>query len=374
VEEKNAVHAEHVELAKVFSSVWLFGPPLGNELLDLVSHLFSPQEANLARHLPYYIPRPQKTIARRAKMAPDDALALLDAMAERKVILRTRRRYALLPLIPGMFEYMLMDGRDTPWHRRYARLINALCATGFTSRYSTRPNPMIRNIPIQSAVEQKSRIVDADLMSRMIESHEHMAVLNVCQCRQSRHFAGDACRRSSPGDGCLVFGSFALSVVKSGGGRMVTREEMHAIVKDRWEKNLVFMTANLEPSNPNAICTCCDCCCHYMESVNRFGGRATLAQPHFLASVDEGSCSDCGMCAEVCNTHAHLLDNGSHVFVREKCIGCGLCVEACPALAITLEENRLHEPPSRSWPFLWLRVLPTALIWVLGALRGRRRS
>lgn len=373
VNDKSAIHAEHVKLAKVFGSVWLFGPPLGDELLELVSHLFTPREAGLAVHLPYYIPRSVNTIARRAKMPPGEVREVLDAMAEKRVVLRSKQRYALLPLIPGMFEYMLADGRDTPWHRRYAGLINELFATGYTSRYSTETSPMIRNIPLQSAVEQKSRVIDADLMSKMIASHEHMAVLNVCQCRQSRRLSGGSCLRASPEDGCLVFGSFALSAVKGGTGRMVSREEMRSIVRDRWGKNLVFMAANLEPSNPNAVCTCCDCCCHYIEYINRFGGRVSLAQPHFLARVNEDACTDCGMCADACNTHAHVLSNGSHAYDREKCIGCGLCVESCPAQAIVMEENPAHDAPSRNWVSFWLRILPAGILCAFRARFGKAR-
>lgn len=371
--DKNSIHAEHKKLAKVFSSVWLLGPPLSDRLLEIVSHLFTPKEAGLAVHLPYYIPRSVNTIARRAKMPPGKAAALLNTMAERRVILSAKRGYALLPLIPGMFEYLLMDGSDTPWHRRYARLINALYATGYTSGYNTRPSPVIRNIPLQSTVEQKSRVVDADLMSRMIASHEHMAVLNVCQCRQSGLFSGDPCRRASAEDGCLVFGSFALSAVEAGTGQRVNREEMHAIVRERWKKNLVFMAANLEPSNPNAVCTCCGCCCHYIESINHYGGRVSLAHPHFLARVDEDLCTGCGLCARVCNTNAHGLQDSVHVFDPEKCIGCGLCVEVCRQRAIIMEENPRYDPPSKSWMSFGMRILPVGVFSALKVMLGRQR-
>jgi ferredoxin len=374
LDENKAVLPEHAELAKVFSSVWLFGPPVSEQLMELVSHLFSPREAGLAVHLPYYIPRSLNRIARRAKMPPGEAAVLLDAMASRRVIYRSQRGYALLPLIPGMFEYLLMDGRDTPWHRRYARLINALYATGYTSGYGTRSSPVIRNIPLQSAVEQKSRVVDADLMSRMIASHEHMGVLNVCQCRQSQLFSGEPCKRASAEDGCLVFGSFALSVAEAGSGRMVSREEMRAIVRERWKKNLVFMAANLGPSNSNAVCTCCDCCCHYVESINHYGGRVSLARPHFLARVENDLCTDCGLCVRVCNTNAHGLQGPSHVFYPEKCIGCGLCVEACRQRAITMEENPLHDPPSKSWVSFCMRILPAGVLSALKVMIGRARS
>ena len=370
-EQKTAFHPAHVALARVFSSVWLIGPPMSDQLVELVAHLFSPEEASVAVHLPCYLPRSFRTAARRAKLPPDQARELLDAMARRKVILRSRQRYALLPLIPGMFEYLLKDGSDTSWHRRYAQLINALFATGFTVPYSTRPFPAIRNIPVQQAGRRRAAAdathVEDDRLAR------HMR-LGTSARPQSARFSGKECLRALPEDGCLVFGSFARSVEKTGSGRLVSRGEMRSIVRRRWEQGLVFMTANLKPSQPNAVCTCCDCCCHYLEAVNRFGGRAFLAQPHFLARVDEDLCTGCGACAGVCNTHAHTFLEGSHAYEPGRCIGCGLCAEACPAGAATMEENPAYEPPSPGWMPLFLRVIPAAVISALKVAISRMRA
>lgn len=369
IPETKDVHPEQRELARVFSSVWLYGPPMGSELLALISHLFSPEEAGVAKHLSYYIPVPVKTVARRAKEPVEKVKVLLDAMADKRVIFRSKKqRYAILPLIPGMFEYLLMGGEDSPWHREYGRLINALYATGYTRRYSTTPSPLIRNIPLQQAIEHKSMRVDADLVEKMIQAHEHLAVLKVCQCRQSRAFEGRSCSRSEPDDGCLVFGTLAESVVEQGMGRFVTRAEMDEIVKDRWEKNLVFMTANLSPSSSNAICTCCDCCCHYIESINHFNGRVSLAEPHYLALMDEEFCTNCGKCAKVCNTHAHTLTLREHAYNAAQCIGCGQCVPACPQDIISLQPNPGYKAPSKSWLSFGLRVLPSGMLSSLKAL------
>ncbi|MDT8272420.1 MAG: 4Fe-4S binding protein, partial [Desulfomonilia bacterium] len=355
-------HPDQRALAEVFTSVSLLGPPMSDTLLELVCHLFSPEEAAVARYLPFYLPKPIETIARRALTRPEEIREIVLRLAERRVIYSNSRGYALLPLIPGMFEYLLMDGRDTPWHRRYAQLIVDLFGTGYSSRYNTSPSPLIRTIPIQTAVEEESRVVDADLMSEMIACHDRLAVLNVCQCRQSLLFVGHECSRSSPQDGCLVFGSFAESTVESGSGRFVSREEMRDIVQERWENNLVFMSANLVPTSSNAICTCCDCCCHYLESINTFKGRMSLAPPHFLALVDESSCTSCGKCVKVCNTHAHSIEDRVHTYNHENCIGCGLCVTACPVHAITLAENPDYRPPSRSWLHHGLRILPGSVL------------
>jgi ferredoxin len=366
------MHPEQLALAKKFTSVFLFGPPMSQELLDLVCHLFNPEEARLAQHLPFYLPKSLEKIARRARMNPKEIKSMIETMAERRVIFSGEKGYALLPLLPGMFEYLLMDGKDSPWHKRYGQLINSLYSTGYSKQYSTTSAPLIRNIPVETIVESKNHLVDADLMSRMIDAHDIMGVLNVCQCRQSHVFSGHECSRSHPDDGCLVFGSFAESIVERGNGRIVSREEMRDIVRDRWDKNLVFMTANLIPSNANAICTCCDCCCHYIESINLYGGRVSLTPPHFLASVDNNMCNDCGRCTKVCNTHAHILKDKKHSYDEGKCIGCGLCVKACRKYAVTMKENPDYQPPSKGWLQLGMRILPRSILSTLRVALSRR--
>jgi len=363
-----------IELAKIFTSVRLFGPPMSEQLIELVCHLFNPQEADVARYLPFYLPKSVAKIARRARRNPDEIQIILDTLAQRRVIFSTEKGYFLLPLMPGMFEYLLMDGRDTPWHRRYGQLITSLFSTGYTRGYSTTSSPIIRNIPVETAVEPLNRIVDSDLMSEMIASHEKLAVLNVCQCRQSHMFSGHECKRSGPEDGCLVFGSFAESTVENGNGRFVSKEEMHDIVLDRWEKNLVFFSANIEPSSPNAICTCCDCCCHYMKAVNLFDGGVSLAPPHFFAHVDESLCNSCGKCTKVCNTHAHTIRDKTHFFALEKCIGCGLCVDACAQKAVTMRENPDYRHPSKNWVHHGLRILPASVMAAVRAFVNRKHG
>jgi len=348
-----------VKLARVFSSVLLMGPPMGRQLVELVAHLFSPEEAEVARHLPLYYPRPLRTISRKTGRPAEEILPLLEEMSRRRVIYGGEKGYSLLPLIPGMFEYLLMNGADSEWHREYARRLTELYGTGYVRKYATRSLPAVRNIPVQAAIEDKSRVADADLISEMIDAHTEFAVLNVCQCRQSISFSGGECKRAAPEDGCLVFGSFARASAGNGSGRMVEKEEMRDIVADRWEKKLVFLTGNVSPSSPNAICTCCDCCCHFLETVNHYGGGALLAAPHFKARVDTDLCDNCGKCARACNTGAHVMEAKVHYYHADKCIGCGACVDVCTkAKAITMVENPEYRPPSKDFRMLGLKLLP----------------
>ena len=50
----------------------------------------------------------------------------------------------------------------------------------------------------------------------------------------------------------------------------------------------------------------------------------------------EHKCILCGECALVCQSGAHRIEEGKHIFDREKCIGCGECESACFADALKL--------------------------------------
>jgi len=364
--DKEQASPAQISLTRVFSSVRLIGPPSSDKLVELVCHLFNPEEAEIALHLPFYYPKSLAGIAKRAGKAPETIRPLLEKMAERRVIYGGQKGYSLLPLIPGMFEYILMNGSDSDWHREYGRLISELFATGYARDYAGRKAPAIRNIPIKSAIDDENRVAHAGLVDEMLDAHTDFAVLNVCQCRQSARFSGRECGRAAPEDGCLVFGSFAQNSEKRGNGRLVEREEMRDIVAERYAKKLVFLTANVAPESPNAICTCCDCCCHYLEYVNHYGGMVSLAEPRYKAVVDEELCNLCGECAGVCPTNAHTVEDG-HRFEPDKCIGCGHCVTECSVAAIFLRKNPAYQEPSRNLKRLGLRLLPGLSLAGLGA-------
>jgi NAD-dependent dihydropyrimidine dehydrogenase PreA subunit len=360
-------HPAQVELAKVFSSVRLVGPPLSDQLLELVAHLFSPEEAEVAVHLPIYYPRPLAAIAKKARRNAAIILPLLDRMAERKVIVGKGDRFSILPLLPGMFEYMLCDGRDSDWHRKYNELLMAVWGSGYVKKYNRRHLAAVRNVPVQTAIAgHESVLADADRISAMIDAHQSLGVLNVCQCRQSLRWQGHECKRAAVEDGCLGFGSFVEGVERTGIGRLVSKQQMREVVAERYEKKLVLMTANVEPESPNVICTCCDCCCHFLESVHHWDGIVSVAAPHFLAVVDTSRCKHCGKCVRACNPHAHTIVAKRHQYDPSLCLGCGLCVGVCKEEAITLAPNPNYEPPAKGFPTLGLKLLPGVAAAMIG--------
>jgi len=351
------IHPAHIEMAKIFSSVMVMGPPLGDKLIRLVAHLFSPEEALLCRHLTFFYPRSPNKVARMAGRSVNDVIPTLDLLGQRRIIHKSEDKYILYPMIPGIFEYILMTGKKTAWHRKYAALINDLFSTGYIRDYLTRRINAVRNIPVQQVIENKNHIINADLMSEMIDAHDHFAVLHHCPCRQSLHITGNNCKRATINDGCLVLGEFSRVTVERGNGRRVSKEELNDIVAERWEKKLVFLTSNVAPSIENVICTCCDCCCHGLEVLNHFSNKF-LAPSHYKAEVDESICNHCGKCATVCNTYAHIFINKKHKFNEKKCIGCGNCIAACTRHALRLNENKAYKPPPKNYKRLLMKMLP----------------
>ena len=383
------LHPAQIALAQKFCSVWLLGPPPGPAVERLVAHLFPAEEAELALQLPMYLQRPAAAVARRLGRDPAEVEAGLSRMAERSTIFGGRKGYTLLPLVPGQFEYLLMGGGGDDWYRTYAELFEEVFGSGYASAYTRAHVPVVRTVPatgvsasgassreitIEQPVDSRGKVVDDDAMLAMLQAHERFGVLNVCQCRQSRHLTGHRCRVAAPADGCLILGAFASSSVEKGKGRLVTRDEVCDIIDRRRGQRLVFLAGNVAPESPNVICTCCECCCHALQLVNEWGGQQWLAPPRFLLAMDESRCDHCGLCRPACGTHAHEVKRKVHTFHPERCIGCGICVDACPQGALMLEPNRGYRRPARSFTHLGARVAPSAGLALLRARGVRRRD
>ncbi|MEW6374255.1 MAG: CoB--CoM heterodisulfide reductase iron-sulfur subunit A family protein [Thermodesulfobacteriota bacterium] len=66
-----------------------------------------------------------------------------------------------------------------------------------------------------------------------------------------------------------------------------------------------------------------------------------LLQDPLIAFVDEGICSGCGICVEICPYEAREIDNrrGISTVHSALCQGCGACIAACPNFACELRNT-----------------------------------
>jgi hypothetical protein len=80
-----------LDLAKKFSSVVIIGPTLNDKLIKIIAHLFTPEEAQVARLLPFVIPISYKVFALRARRPMDEIKGILEKMNEKRVIFARRQ-------------------------------------------------------------------------------------------------------------------------------------------------------------------------------------------------------------------------------------------------------------------------------------------
>jgi hypothetical protein len=287
--EQTNIHPSHIAIAKKYSTMLLIGPRVNDEFIRLVQHLYTPEEAELATHLPLYFPIHFKRIARRAGKKVDETSAMLESMNKKRVIYRYKDRYSLLSIIPGMFEYIMMTGEDTPWHKGYAEHFGNFFRTGFLRRYTETKIklPSARYVPVNIDASEANRIVDYDFMMDVVNQHSQLAVMYNCQCRYAKHLLGQECQHEGINDGCMLFGKYARWGVEGGFSRYVTRDEMISVIHDRKKRNFIFMALNFSPKHDLMICSCCECCCHLLEAINHFGAMTLVAPPMYMINFNK---------------------------------------------------------------------------------------
>jgi Pyruvate/2-oxoacid:ferredoxin oxidoreductase delta subunit len=372
----------HLDVARKLSSPLLMGPPLCDELVALVQHLFSEEEAGLVRHLGQLAGTTAEEIARaehRPREQVEPALAHL-ALVKRAIACSGRdekRKYRLLPVMPGIFEMVLIGESPealSPWHRRFAELFEALYATGYAADYQQRqkrPTPMVRVLTVGRAIEAHPMALPSDRLEVVLDRYQSFGV-GQCQCRMTMQVAGRGCGK--PLGNCAVMGRWAERGIQQGWLKRVSRQNLLEIKREAEAAGLVTWIMNVESTKGQCSCSCCGCCCHAMRIVNEFNAPGVLAPAHFLPQFDDARCTRCGRCEKNCPMGALVIDHDKkerrHLVAR--CIGCGLCKVACGDRgAIAMQAVPGYRLPYKSWFSLAYHSAPGMLQGAWNAWRSR---
>jgi Na+-translocating ferredoxin:NAD+ oxidoreductase subunit B len=308
------------------------GAPAAESFDEILRILFTPEEAALAVHLTLF-PRPLQAIASAAGMTEDAAGKILEAMAEKAVIISKEkngmRSYALLPTIPGLFEFPLMKGSGTPMHDRLSTLWNEYHRQALGAAFSGNPTPIARVIPVGKSVETVTRIHPYEEVARLLQAVDFIA-LAPCACRQSIK----ACDK--PVEMCFIFDGHGRFLVQRGFARQIDREEAIRVLDKAEEAGLVH-TSNNSADKPGFICNCCSCCCTILTCKTQLNLPNAFATSSFEARVSTEDCTGCGICTDDrCPVEAISIPGDTAQVDAGKCIGCGLCVSVCPTGSISL--------------------------------------
>ncbi len=376
------------------------GPPICDELMALVQHLLSEEEAGVARHLGLYSGRSALQLARAEHRPVEQIQPILDRLSEEKRIIvcsGPRRekgtepmgqsgppaasspvgdnRYRLLPIVPGIFEMMLISQTPesmTDWHRRFIELFEALYDTGYSLDYSGSLAPGVRYLPVGKVIDAHPMALPSDKLAIVLDQFEAFAV-GQCQCRMAMQVVGQGCGK--PLGNCMAMGQWAERSVEAGVMRQVSKKEALEIKREAESHGMVNWMMNVQSTRGQWSCSCCGCCCHALRMVNEFNAPGSIAPPHFLPRLDGAQCSHCGKCAKSCPMGALAVDTRqkTHQHLRHRCIGCGLCVLACERQrALAMEPVPDYRLPYRSWFSLIAHAAPGAMLKSWQVWRQRR--
>jgi len=375
--EYSEIPPAYLEIAQAYANPWLMGPPLCDELVNLVEHMFDEEEAQVMRHIkPFRLGKTAEAIAAGLNRPVDEVDAILRRLCGEKCIIlghgpQDHQSYHFLPLFPGVMENILFRnsrGGITPWHERFAVLFDTLYNTGYIVDYSKHHAEMVRFLPVNQGIVSDARAWPSDRLEEILDRFRSFAV-TFCQCRMAMDLKGEACGK--PLETCVMMGVLAEHMVSQGRMRRIDKQEVLDIKKNAEDNGLVTWIGNVESiAGSNISCSCCGCCCYMLRMTTQFSVPAMIARPHFLPRHQRSRCRACGACMRVCQTGAISFDASykNRIFDHARCLGCGLCVGACPHAALELQEaSGVKNPPRNAFSYL-LRILPGIVKNTLNAM------
>ncbi len=380
-ESAKRLTAAHHEIAEHYASPLLLGPPLTDLLRELVTHMFTEEEAELVRHLKPLRPKDAAWVATRAGRPVDEVTRVLDHVALKKAIILAYgqpRKYTLLPIVPGTFEMALMTpdlSTRNSWHQKFAALFERLWESDYFADYPGKSKiAAVRYLPVGGVADSLFAAWPSDRLEEVLAPYKRFAVGH-CQCRLAMHLTNQGCHRET--ENCMAFGPSAKNVVARGLMREISREEV--IERKRAaerEGSVTFVMNEINPKIGNGSCSCCGCCCHALRAIKRLSMPGMASRPHFMPRHNNAACKMCKKCVTICPMEAWTATDTRLEFNSGRCIGCGLCVTACNFKALSLEPVASARPPLDSkWEYL-ANALPTYLgtstkVWLKRLLAAR---
>jgi ferredoxin len=319
------------------------GAPRSRSLFEILSILFSEEEAAVAAKMPQK-PASVDKISRYTGVDESALRPMLEKMADKGLVMdmlnpdNGKTYYLLAPTVVGFFEFSLMTKRDDIDQKKLAQLFHEYMyeEKDFGHNVFRGRTQLGRALVHETALtdEQRAGILPYESATAVVEAHETRAI-TMCYCRHKGALTDEPCEFSL--DICMSIGDGADYLIRHKLARAASKTEMLEKLAQARELGLVQMGDNVK-ENVGFICNCCGCHCGVLGGTNVHGIPFTMNTSSFIAAPDADACKGCGLCAQRCPISAISMQEYTRAdgkvrqraVVDEKfCLGCGVCVGAC---------------------------------------------
>lgn len=322
-----------------------------DEFFDMISFLFTPEEAEIAATMPFDFASAEEISASLPGSNAGDIHTKLEKMADKGIIHSKRTNgttvYEFLPFFPGIMELQFYKTGEVDYLKQLDNLMRA---------YNKALRNMVAsgNMPkIDMSVPARKVFIDKELYGggtilpykktkELIENTEYIAA-GTCHCRHSGEYLDKPCSR--PMNNCMILGTSAKFTTDRGLTRRLTKEQALQILDEAEASALVHNYSNTPDHFSNILCNCCSCHCFILRGWNKSPAPSSMTNARYLIRIDTDACIDCEACIDRCQTKALKMEEGKLSRDELRCIGCGLCMYVCPTDALSLEPRPAAKIP-----------------------------
>ncbi len=344
------------------NSNWPVKLPKHKKILDLFKIIWpTEEEAKIISVFrePLMDPRGPKRIAKLTGLPLEKVIEFCEKMAERGVIAKVGKNYAMLPPAPGIIDFYFISKSDSRENlEKIAKLWLEIEDSGLANEIGSSDYPLFRTLPASSLSQKVTRDIEINKelevqhdilvfedVERYIKQAKSIRVVN-CVCRTYHAIAGEPeCEK--PIDICIYLNMGSDIAGALNRGREITPEEAFKFLKIAEDHGLVHTIINgSSPDASSVICNCCSCHCSILGALLKHDNPRAFAKSNFRPEIENSTCKKCEKCIQICPMsamwhHWPHADNLSDDFIaikEHRCIGCGLCAHHCPTNSILMKK------------------------------------
>jgi Pyruvate/2-oxoacid:ferredoxin oxidoreductase delta subunit len=306
-----------------------------------------------------------KKLEEKTGIAKNDLKKVLSRSVKVGTLHKMGNKYALEPILPGIFEKYFQRRADTKENELLvAQLYRDLMKEVFPqSQFESdfkifRPllplDAQEKLIEINEEYDVQAQAYPYETVLETVKNNDQFTVIP-CQCRLIGELSGEPCEVAPAEMGCFVVGGAAGMMANLPGARVLNKEEAIEFLKETEKRGLVHNAIEDQGyESSQFFCNCCSCHCGALFPAKQFHIRG--ANPsNYAPKINEEVCTKCEICLKKCPEEAifHRWPQESdksdeRIIVRDDlCIGCGICAANCPNNAIKMVKVRDNIPPEK---------------------------